>query len=118
MAHLRIVLFLFFGAKYLVTSEAQSFRAARSLATSMYRFMPMPKKKERRGANLSTSKPACWAARMYSIPSAMVKASSSLASAPASCMWYPEMEIELYFGMKSVVYPKMSEMMRMEGVVG
>ena len=28
-----------------------------------------------------------------------MKASSSLASAPASCMWYPETEIELNLGM-------------------
>ena len=34
---------------------------------------------------------------MYSIPSAKVKASSSLESAPASCMWYPEILIELNY---------------------
>ena len=35
----------------------------------------------------------------YSNPSAMVKASSRMVSAPASCMWYPEMEMELNLGM-------------------
>ncbi len=62
-------------------------RAARSLATSMNRFMPMAKKKLRRGANSSTSRPRDWAARTYSMPSARVKASSRSAGAPASCRW-------------------------------
>ena len=43
------------------------------------------------------------AARTYSLPSAMVKASSCSAVAPASCMWYPEIEIEFHFGMWSDV---------------
>jgi len=41
----------------------QSKRAARSFATSMKKFMPMPKKKERRGAKASTSSPLARAAR-------------------------------------------------------
>ena len=64
-----------------------SSRAARSLATSMKKFMPMAKKKLSRPANSSTSRPWASAARTYSIPSAMVKASSWVAVAPASCMW-------------------------------
>ena len=68
-------------------SSAQSSRAARSLATSMKKFMPMAKKKERRGANRSTASPLAMAARTYSSPSAMVKASSWTQVAPASCMW-------------------------------
>ena len=55
------------------------------------------------GAIWSTLSPASFAQRTYSSPSAIVKASSSTASAPASCMWYPEMEIELYFGMLAAV---------------
>ena len=37
--------------------------------------------------------------RTYSSPSANVKASSCTHVAPASCMWYPEIEIELNWGM-------------------
>src|SRR4051794_10349281 len=62
----------------------------------------------------------------YSSPSAIVNASSSTASAPqksykesvdspASCMWYPEMEMELYFCMCFAVYPIISPTMRIEG---
>ena len=47
----------FFGANFSAMSVDQSRRAARSLATSMKKFMPMAKKNERRGANLSTSSP-------------------------------------------------------------
>ena len=43
------------------------------------------------------------AVRTYSRPSASVNASSSFASAPASCMWYPDTEIELNLGMCSDV---------------
>ena len=67
--------------------RCQSLRAARSLATSMKKFIPIPKKKDRRGANASTSSPFACAARTYSIPSASVKASSWTAVAPASSMW-------------------------------
>ena len=41
-----------------VMIRAHRVRAARSLATSMNRFMPMPKKKLRRGAKASMSSPA------------------------------------------------------------
>ena len=76
----------FFGSNSLIT-RCHSTRAARSLATSMKKFMPMAKKNERRPANSSTSRPLARAARTYSRPSAMVKASSCSAVAPASCMW-------------------------------
>ena len=66
--------------------RCQSRRAARSFATSMKKFMPMPKKKLSRGAKASTSSPLAIAARTYSMPSARVKASSCTAVAPASCM--------------------------------
>jgi len=43
--------------------RCQSRRAARSFATSMKKFMPMPKKKLSRGAKWSTSSPLARAAR-------------------------------------------------------
>ncbi len=51
-------------------------RAARSLAISMKKFMPMPKKNDRRGANSSILRPRDNAARTYSSPSARVNANS------------------------------------------
>ncbi len=68
-------------------TRAHSSRAARSLAISMKKFMPMAKKKLSRGAKASTSRPWASAARTYSMPSAIVNASSRSAVAPASCMW-------------------------------
>ena len=47
----------FFGSNCL-TSFAHSSRAARSLATSMKKFMPIAQKNDSRGANVSTSSPA------------------------------------------------------------
>jgi hypothetical protein len=61
----------FFGSNCF-TSFAHSRRAARSLATSMKKFMPIAQKNDRRGANASTSRPASRPARMYSTPSASV----------------------------------------------
>ena len=52
--------------------RAHKVRAARSFATSMNRFMPMPKKKLSRGAKSSTSSPSAIATRTYSMPSASV----------------------------------------------
>ena len=54
------------------TSLAHSSRAARSLATSMKKFMPIAQKNDSRGANASTSSPASIPARRYSTPSASV----------------------------------------------
>jgi hypothetical protein len=53
-------------------SFAQIMRAARSLATSMKKFMPIAQKNERRGAKRSMSSPAFCPARTYSTPSASV----------------------------------------------
>jgi hypothetical protein len=50
--------FGFFGANSCCMSFDHSSRPARSLATSMKKFMPMAQKKERRGAKLSISMPA------------------------------------------------------------
>jgi hypothetical protein len=47
-------------------------RAARILATSMKKFIPIAQKNDRRGANLSMSRPDGLPARMYSMPSASV----------------------------------------------
>ena len=60
------------GSKCLRISSAQRRRAARSLAISMKKFMPIPKKNESRGANWSTVRPVFSAARTYSMPSASV----------------------------------------------
>ena len=109
--------FGFFGLK-LFMIFAQSMRAARIFAISMNGFMPMPQKKERRGANASMSMPASTPVRTYSNPSARVYASSMSADAPASCMWYPEMEIELNFGIFCEVYANISPIMRIENAGG
>ena len=61
-----------FFAPASLTSRAHSSRPARSLATSMKKFMPMAQKKLSRGANASTSMPGAWPAFRYSTPSASV----------------------------------------------
>ena len=61
----------FCGSNWL-TSRAQSARAARILATSMKKFIPIAQKKLSRGANRSMSRPAASPARRYSTPSASV----------------------------------------------
>ena len=63
--------FAFFGSNWR-SSLAHSSRAARSFATSMKKFMPIPQKYDSRGANASTSSPASIPARRYSTPSARV----------------------------------------------
>ena len=78
----------------------------------------MAKKKENRGATSSTVRPAASPHRMYSRPSAIVKASSSSGVAPASCMWYPEMEMELNLGISAEVKAMMSPIRRMLGSGG
>ncbi len=76
----------FCGSNWPIT-RAQSSRAARSFDTSMKKFIPMAKKNDSRPANSSMVRPRARAARTYSMPSAMVNASSCTAVAPASCMW-------------------------------
>ncbi len=63
--------FGFCGSK-VATSFDHSSRAARSFATSIAKFIPMPQKKDSRGAKASMSSPACRPARRYSTPSARV----------------------------------------------
>ncbi len=69
------------------TSRDQRARAARILATSMKKFMPIAQKNDSRGAKASMSSPTSSPARMYSTPSASVYASSRSFVAPASWMW-------------------------------
>ena len=80
--------------------------------------MPAAQKKLNRGAKSSIARPARIPVRTYSMPSARVYASSSSGVAPASCMWYPLMEMELNRGMWRDVQPKMSAMIRIEGSGG
>ena len=54
------------------SSLAHNSRAARILATSMKKFMPIAQKNDSRGAKRSTSRPAASPARRYSTPSASV----------------------------------------------
>ncbi len=61
-----------FGSNSSLISRAQSRRAARCLAISMKAFMPAFQKNDRRGAKLSTGRPAATPARTYSTPSARV----------------------------------------------
>ena len=65
------MLFAFLGAKPLMIF-AHKRRAARSLATSIQKFMPTAQKKLRRGAKSSMSSPAATPVRTYSRPSARV----------------------------------------------
>ena len=62
-------------------------RAARNLAISSKKSLCELKKKDRRGAKLSTSIPASTHHCTYSMPSRSVKASSCAAVEPASRMW-------------------------------
>ena len=74
------------GSKRLI-SRCHRKRAARSIAISMKKFMPMPKKKDSRGANWSIVSPLRRAACTYSSPSASVNAHCNTELAPASIMW-------------------------------
>src|SRR5438105_3735161 len=66
--------------------RAQMRRAARSFATSSKKSLCTSQKKERRGANASTSSPRARPRSTYVKPFASVKASSCAAVAPASRM--------------------------------
>ena len=64
----------------------------------------MAQKKDNLGAKLSISIPAASPVLMYSSPSASVYASSISQVAPASCIWYPDMDILLNLGISLEVY--------------
>ena len=84
-----------------VMIRAHSRRAARNFATSWKKWLCALKKKERRSPNASGERPAATAASQYAIPFTSVNASSWAALAPASRMWYPEIEIVLKAGSRS-----------------
>ena len=64
--------FGFFGSNRSLTNFAHSNRAARILAISVKKFIPIAQKNDRRGAKASTSRPASRPACTYSRPSARV----------------------------------------------
>ena len=78
--------------------RAHSRRAARNFATSSSSVVLATKKNESRGAKSSTARPEASAARTYSLALASVNAISCTGVAPASAMWYPEMEIVFHRG--------------------
>ncbi len=88
--------------------RAHILRAARNFATSSNRLLCELKKKLSRGAKLSMASPASSAARTYVSPSASVNASSCTAVAPASRMWYPEIEIVFHSGTSTAAHAKIS----------
>ena len=100
------------------TSFAQIILAARIFAISMKWFIPIARKNDRRGANWSTSIPAAIPVLRYSRPSARVYAVSMSQVAPASCIWYPDIDIELNLGMLREVYEKMSPIILIENSGG
>ena len=81
--------------------RAHSRRAARNLATSSSSVVRATKKNDRRGANSSTARPERTAARTYSFAFASVNAISCTGVAPASAMWYPEIEIMFQRGISA-----------------
>ena len=109
--------FGFFGLNCF-TSFAHNILAALILAISIKWFIPMAQKNDRRGAKVSISIPAFKPLRMYSSPSASVYANSISQVAPASCIWYPEIEMLLNLGMFFDVYWKISLIIFMDGVGG
>jgi hypothetical protein len=78
----------------------------------------MAKKKDSLGATASTGNPDFSAHLIYSNPSARVNANSNLLSAPASYIWYPDIDIELYLGIYWEVYWKISDMIFIDGSGG
>ena len=78
--------------------RAHSRRAARNLAISSSTVVRATKKNDSRGAKSSTAIPAASAACTYSLASASVNAISCTGVAPASAMWYPEIEMVFHRG--------------------
>jgi len=76
-------------------------RAARNFATSWKKWLCALKKNDSRSPKSSGDSPAAIAASQYAMPFASVNASSWAALAPASRMWYPEIEIVLKPGSRS-----------------
>src|SRR5437764_12015111 len=93
-------------------------RAARNLATSSSRVVLATKKNDRRGAKSSTARPAPSAARTYSFALASVNAISCAGVAPASAMWYPEIEIGCQRGISWRQEAKVAATSRSDGSGG
>ena len=87
-----------FGAYRSIIKSCQRTRAALNLATSSKKSLWQLKKKERRGAKASTSRPRETASSTYCKALANVNASSCAAVEPASRMWYPEMLMVFHRG--------------------
>ena len=67
---------------------------------------------------MSMGMPAFTPARRYSNPSANVYANSIVSVAPASCMWYPEIDMLLNLGIFCDVNSKISAIIRIENSGG
>ena len=94
---------------------AHSLRAARYLAISSKNRLWALKKKEIRGTNRSTSRPASTPYCTYSMPSRRVNANSWSAVAPASRMWYPLTEMVFQRGTRSAQKANTSVTSRIDG---
>ena len=105
----------FVAPKRSLMIRAHSRRAARNFATSWKKWLCALKKNESRSPKSSGESPAATAASQYAIPFASVNASSCAALAPASRMWYPEIEIVFQRGSRSAQYAKRSVVSRIEG---
>ena len=90
-------------------------RAARNLAISSNRLFCATKKNDSRGAKSSTSSPAATAACTYAMALAKVNASSCVAVAPASRIWYPLMLMVFQRGTFSAQYRNTSTTSRIDG---
>ena len=93
-------------------------RAARNFATSWKKSLCALKENESRSPNASGDSPASTAARQYATPFESVKASSCTAVAPASRMWYPEIEMVFQRGTRSAQYANTSVVSRIDGFGG
>ena len=110
--------FGFFAPNSSRMMRAHRRRAARNFATSSSNVVRATKKNDSRGAKSSTSRPAASAARTYSLALARVNAISCAGVAPASAMWYPEIEIVFQRGISVWQYSKMFEMSRSDSAGG
>ncbi len=99
-------------------SRAQMRRAARYFAISSKKSICALKKKLKRGAKSSTSSPRATACSTYVRPSFRVNASSCAAVAPASRMWYPEIETGCQRGIAVEHHSIMSPTRRIAGSIG
>ncbi len=76
------------------------------------------KKNASLGAKSSTASPARMAASTYATPSARVNATSCAGVAPASAMWYPEIEMVFHLGISFLQYANVSVIRRSDWLGG